>query len=666
MYKSYCNYYGIEADILVPSLLKQFRLRGITEIDIPTMPGASAFQDSYASPIGPYIRALQYDTYFTSLVLYSQVNRKETLDEVAKVIKYNKNLLKIVLTDIESDNNNAFSDLSSAFLANSNSSRLQILNMSNNYMGRYFDNIVKGIANIHTLTYIAFARCKIPCSCISDLFKLYLQNEKTVQGLKYLDLSHNHAWDNETHLSASAFFKAHASKLTLEVFKLAGINLNMSLLLDIRPIPTLKELDISYNLLNTNPQQTALESYLDGAMSLQIINLSKCDFGGQQLVSQRNGVDTFKTLFQKSANIKEIEVHFSENSNFHSSLSEVLGGLSFKLTLLDLSNSRIKDVTLIDIFKIIPRLPNIHTFSIENGSDEQPAGPDVGHALAELPSSRSLQSLNCATGFGKECTIALLQGIKKYSATHNLTKLDISNNMLGNRGSLAIAEVLLVETKLKFLSCDNNSISYNGWNAIFVALKGNQKCSLKQIMWPSFDVHKVMIEQTELTKKHDFFHLLNQIQTRLLIHASKRPLCPDNGFSPVKRSYDKEIPVAPLGPEIPLARPHDNPFECEESSMKEVDNSRPDTATKPEGTEAIDVLLAQKKKAGKNKNLYRNTKNHSNGFPLPLTKPGSYKEEPKGVKKILPPPVLLNPFTLLGSRMVPNEEDYYAEDARED
>lgn len=35
------------------------------------------------------------------------------------MIKYNKNLLKIVLTDIESDNNNAFSDLSSAFLANS-------------------------------------------------------------------------------------------------------------------------------------------------------------------------------------------------------------------------------------------------------------------------------------------------------------------------------------------------------------------------------------------------------------------------------------------------------------------------------------------------------------------------------------------------------------------
>lgn len=53
--------------------------------------------------------------------------------------------------------------------------------MSNNYMGRYFDNIVKGIANIHTLTYIAFARCKIPCSCISDLFKLYLQNEKVRQ-----------------------------------------------------------------------------------------------------------------------------------------------------------------------------------------------------------------------------------------------------------------------------------------------------------------------------------------------------------------------------------------------------------------------------------------------------------------------------------------------------
>lgn len=50
--------------------------------------------------------------------------------------------------------------------------------MSNNFIGRYFDNIVKGIANISTLTYIAFSRCKIPCSCVSDLFKFYLQNEK--------------------------------------------------------------------------------------------------------------------------------------------------------------------------------------------------------------------------------------------------------------------------------------------------------------------------------------------------------------------------------------------------------------------------------------------------------------------------------------------------------
>lgn len=48
-------------------------------------------------------------------------------------------------------------------------------------------------------------------------------------------------------------------------------------------------------------------------------------------------------------------------------------------------------------------------------------------------------------------------------------------------------------------------------------------------MWPSFDVHKVMIEQSELSKKHDFFFLLNQIQTRLLTHSSKKPLCPENG-----------------------------------------------------------------------------------------------------------------------------------------
>lgn len=65
------------------------------------------------------------------------------------------------------------------------------------------------------------------------------------------------------------------------------------------------------------PNIIALESYLDGAMSLQIINLSKCDFGGQQLVSQRNGVDTFKTLFQKSANIKVNLFPNNLSSYFH-------------------------------------------------------------------------------------------------------------------------------------------------------------------------------------------------------------------------------------------------------------------------------------------------------------------------------------------------------------
>jgi hypothetical protein len=48
----------------------------------------------------------------------------------------------------------------------------------------------------------------------------------------------------------------------------------------------------------------ALETYLDGAQSLSILNISKCDFGGQQLVTQRDGVNTLKTLFQKSVNIK--------------------------------------------------------------------------------------------------------------------------------------------------------------------------------------------------------------------------------------------------------------------------------------------------------------------------------------------------------------------------
>jgi len=143
-------------------------------------------------------------------------------------------------------------------------------------------------------------------------------------------------------------------------------------------------------------------------------------------------------------------------------------------------------------------------------------------------------------------------------------------------------------------------------------------------------------------------------------------LCPENGFGSNSRGYDKDLPMAPLGPEVPLARPDDNPFEHTDGAIKEEETTKPDQGVTAYSVESK-IEKDLKKKAQKNKIVYRNTKNHFNGYPVPKIDPGSYKEDKK-VRQTLPHPSLFNPFLVLGSRMVPHEEDYYynAEEPEQD
>lgn len=73
----------------------------ISRLDINDAPGFSLKSDQSFS-IGPLLLCLAFDSYFKGLIVHD-IPRKETIPEIAQVIKDNNSLAKIVASNVDGD-----------------------------------------------------------------------------------------------------------------------------------------------------------------------------------------------------------------------------------------------------------------------------------------------------------------------------------------------------------------------------------------------------------------------------------------------------------------------------------------------------------------------------------------------------------------------------------
>jgi len=141
-----------------------------------------------------------------------------------------------------------------------------------------------------------------------------------------------------------------------------------------------------------------------------------------------------------------------------------------------------------------------------------------------------------SNGYGKATIFTFLDALKRRNKT--LLDLDISNNQFGDQGGEKLADFIINDTVIKYVRCDSNNISINGWNAIYLSLHYNK--TLQHISWPTVDI-ETALQQLSKPRKDDLIQLMMLIQSRL--QRSVNP--PKSGWTFTQNVLYKDVPPTP-------------------------------------------------------------------------------------------------------------------------
>nr|XP_023697717.1 capping protein, Arp2/3 and myosin-I linker protein 3-like isoform X4 [Paramormyrops kingsleyae] len=145
---------------------------------------------------------------------------------------------------------------------------------------------------------------------------------------------------------------------------------------------------------------------------------------------------------------------------------------------------------------------------------------DVLHRLVQLIQEEEcpLESLSVSGSKLKTGTTILINSL---GCNSTLTKMDISGNYIGDTGAKMLAKALLINTKLKTLVWDKNSVTASGFMDVANALDKNS--TLQYMSFPVSDASQAYRSNPEKTEE-----ALQKIQTYLLRNSQKQEVMSDH------------------------------------------------------------------------------------------------------------------------------------------
>ncbi|KAK5888972.1 hypothetical protein CesoFtcFv8_015019 [Champsocephalus esox] len=461
------------------------------------------------------IAALEYNQWFTKVSAKDCKLSTDICEQILRVVARSSRLEELVLdnTGLRSD----FAQKLASALSHNPASTLQTLNLSNNSLED------KGVA------------------------ALSAQIAKLPMGLKHLNLSRT----SMSHKGVSSLCQALCANPAVSA--------------------ALTHLDLSGNSLRGDDLQN-LHSFLNNPNCLETLDLSNSDCPLDQVCASLLGgclkhlsvLNMSKSVFSHRK-IKEIPSSFKQFFSSALALSSVsLSGTrlpleALKALLLGLGcNPNLSDVSLdLSCCELrsggsqilegcVAEIPNISSLDIsDNGLDM-----DLTTLLVWLAKNRSIRHLSLGKNFNNiksknvsqvlDNLVHMIQEedspltslsladsrlktdlsivLNALGSNTSLTKLDISGNAMGDMGAKMLAKALQINTKLRTILWDRNSISPQGLQDVAAALEKNYTIRFMPI--PIMDAAQALKASPEKTEDA----LLKMEQYLLRNHETRKYL----------------------------------------------------------------------------------------------------------------------------------------------
>nr|XP_044632956.1 F-actin-uncapping protein LRRC16A isoform X1 [Equus asinus] len=468
----------------------------------------------------PIIAALEYNQWFTKLSSKDLKLSTDVCEQILRVVSRSNRLEELVLENagLRTD----FAQKLASALAHNPNSGLHTINLAGNPLED------RGVSS------------------------LSIQFAKLPKGLKHLNLSKTSLSPKGVNslsqsLSANLLTATTLTHLDLSGNVLRGDDLSYMYSFLAQP-NAIAHLDLSNTECSLDMVCGAL---LRGCLQyLAVLNLSRTVF------SHRKGKEvppSFKQFFSSSLALMQINLSGTKLSP--EPLKALLLGLACNHNLkgvsLDLSNCELRSGGAQVLEGCIAEIHNITSLDISDNGLES----DLSTLIVWLSKNRSIQHLALGKNFNnmksKNLTPVLdnlvqmiqdeespLQSlsladsklktevtiiINALGSNTSLTKVDISGNGMGDMGAKMLAKALQINTKLRTVIWDKNSITAQGFQDIAVAMEKNY--TLRFMPIPMYDASQALKTNPEKTEE-----ALQKIENYLLRNHETRKYLQEQAY----------------------------------------------------------------------------------------------------------------------------------------
>lgn len=475
-YRSVCDFYGIEEredivwdmeNLFIPGRIKDFNLKEFEE------------------PIGfsevrTLLGALQYNSYFKSLIIKHIALDKNMIQSVGECLKFNTAIDELVLssTGINKDGMAVIAE----GLSFNKTLALTSITLSHNSLedkgavalAQYLGSLNRGLVRLDV------SHCTIGKSGMAALGNALKKNAHMSSTLTFFDISHNKL-EAEGSAALAAFL---ANPNVLRSLLLGNCNAVLEVILGavVRGCNELTTLDVSNNKLSRK-ESAPLCRFLQASAGLQRL----------QLAGTGAPVELVKDVVTAlSANhyLTNVRLSLADNK-LGVPGARVLAGLVDKLaavTSLNLAENDFGDDGVSIVAEALCYNSHLKHLSLKGNfkSRSKTRNHTIDSLIALLNSECPLETLNISGSPKAELKTDIIPFLYALGTNETLLSLDVGGNQMGNKGASALGKALQTNETLQSLFWDNNLTSLAGFQAFYVGLKRN--FSLKQMPLPISDV----------------------------------------------------------------------------------------------------------------------------------------------------------------------------------
>ncbi|XP_041932944.1 F-actin-uncapping protein LRRC16A [Alosa sapidissima] len=460
------------------------------------------------------VAALEYNQWFTKLSVKDYKLSADLCEQILRVVSRSVRLEELVLDNasLKAD----FAQKLAIALSHNPKSALHTLNLANNSLED------KGIAALSSplakqtrLKYLNLSRNSLSSKGVNILAQSLIANPSMASTLTHLDLSGN-ALRGDDLANLCNFLGQPNSLQTLDLSNSdCPLELICSSLLRgcLKNLSVLNMCKSVFSHRKGKDIPPSFKQFFNSALALSTINLSGTKLPPEALKALLLGIAS-------NTNLKEVSLDLS-NSELRSAGSQIMEGCIAEITnisSLDISDNSF-DTDLTTLLVWLAKNRSIRHLSLGKNFNNIKS-KNLGQVLSNLvhmiqEEESPLTSLSLADSKLKGDLSFVLNAL---GSNTSLTKLDISGNGMGDMGAKMLAKALQINTKLRTVVWDKNSVSPQGLQDVAAALEKNY--TIRFMPMPIIDAAQALKASPEKTEDA----LLKMEQYLLRNHETRKYL----------------------------------------------------------------------------------------------------------------------------------------------